>query len=91
MTTPPPDTPPAAETLEEIVKDVIRLSRCGPIQPDGVAVFVTNVLHERIVAALRNRDERAAKITDDILPIGSDDCYWCERVKRAAAAIREGK
>lgn len=41
-----------------------------------------------IEAALNAERERAAKIAEDIMPIGADDCYWCERVRKAAAAIR---
>lgn len=50
-----------------------------------------NYLHpliDAIEAALNAERERAAKIAEDIMPIGADDCYWCERVQRAAAAIR---
>ena len=45
-------------------------------------------LQRRIVDALNAERDRAAGITTDILPIGADDCYWCERVRRAVAEIR---
>jgi hypothetical protein len=54
----------AEKSIEEIAGEVLTFSRCGPIQPDGVAPFVTNVLRARIVEALRQRDERAAKIAE---------------------------
>lgn len=50
---------------------------------------------DAIDKAPQKERERCAKIAEDILPIGADDCYWCERVNRAVAAIRnpgaEGK
>lgn len=53
--------------------------------------FGSAKLKSDILSALRNERERAAKLTEDIMPIGADDCYWCERVKKAARAIREGQ
>lgn len=57
--TPPPDKQPAAETLEEIAHNIVTQSRCGPINHDGVAAVVVDVLEGRIAAALRNERERA--------------------------------
>lgn len=67
---------PRSETRREVAERIVR-------EYPGYANPI-----DAIEAALKDRDERAAKITADILPIGADDCYWCERVERAVAAIR---
>lgn len=86
----------AGETLEEIAKEIVTLSRCGPIQPDGVAVFVTNVLRERIVEALRNERERCAKLLDvRVIEISNYQTRPYRVARRelevSARAIREGR
>lgn len=84
--TPPPDTKVQSETLEQIAERVVDEN----LDTYHYA-FTRKALMTAVLSALRNERERAAKITEDVLPIGSDDCYWCERVQKAAQAIREGR
>lgn len=44
---------------------------------------------DAIEQALRDERERAAKIVEDRLPIGADDCAACEQLRRLAERIRE--
>lgn len=69
--------PTRREIAERIVKEYLD-DRINDFQLAG-----------RIEAALKERDERAAEITADILPIGADDCYWCERVQKAVERIKD--
>jgi hypothetical protein len=55
---------------------------------EGLVICDPMSLVEAIDKALRDRDERAAKIAEDALPIGADDCDSCDRIRRIAARIR---
>lgn len=72
-----------SETTREIAKQVV-----AKWKRDIGQVVKYERMEDDIEAALNAERERCAKIAEDIMPIGADDCYWCERVQRAAAAIR---
>ena len=89
MTTPPPDTQPAAETLEEIAEKVVA-------EWDR-EVYQDQALIDAITSALRNERERCAKVADRWANSHSCDvhddspCCHIRTGAAIAAAIREGK
>lgn len=91
-TTPPPDKQPAAETLEEIANRICR----HYLDSERVSVTQFCDIEAAIVQALRNRDERAAKIAEkheghgDWCSSAAGDCQSLT-VKAIAKAIKEGK
>lgn len=110
MTTPPPGKQPAAETLEEIAERCVRewvehdLDEHFESGYDFMITMKPEDLIERILSALRNERERAAKICEQGAMLASPegvippDDPEHERLQRlvtilisAARAIREGK
>jgi hypothetical protein len=75
-------------TTREVADNV---ARSFGFDKDGFVTCDPAALIDAIDRALQAERERAAKAAENALPIGADDCDNCERIRRIAVAIREGK